>query len=64
MNEVTVPNQTDGTWTVVDLDNIESDPAREWSPFDAEDKAYIRANYAEDYARFFAQLEGLDEKLK
>lgn len=64
VNEVIVPNQTDGTWTVMDWDNIESDPVREWSRFDAEDKAYIRANYADDYARFFAQLEGLDEKLK
>ena len=29
VNEVIVPPQTDGTWAVIDWDNIESDPTRE-----------------------------------
>ena len=32
VDEVIVPPQTDGTWTVIDWDNIEADPAREWGP--------------------------------
>lgn len=57
VNEVLVPPQTNGTWTVIDWDNIESDPAREWGQFDEEDRAHIRANYPDDYAKFFAQFE-------
>lgn len=34
MDEVIVPPETNGTWTVIDWDNIESDPAREWDQFD------------------------------
>ncbi len=56
VQEVIVPVQTDGTWTTIDWDNIEADPAREWSQFDEEDRAYIAANYAEDYAKYFSQL--------
>jgi hypothetical protein len=58
VNEVIVPPQTDGTWTVIDWDNIESDSAREWSRFDEEDKVYIKANHPEDYAKYFAVFEG------
>ena len=29
VDDVIVPTQTDGTWTVIDWDNIESDPARD-----------------------------------
>jgi len=58
VDEVIVPPQTDGTWTVIDWDNIESDPAREWGQFDEEDKVYIQVNYPEDYARYFAEFEG------
>jgi len=57
VDEVIVPPQTDGTWTVIDWDNIESDPSREWDLFDEEDRAYIKANYADDYAKLFAQFE-------
>jgi len=32
VDEVIVPAQTDGTWTVIDWDNIESDSAREMGP--------------------------------
>jgi hypothetical protein len=56
VDEVTVPKETDGTWTVIDWDNIDSDPAREWNQFDEEDKAYIKANYADDYAKYFSQF--------
>jgi len=49
---------TDGTWTVIDWDNIEADPAREWDRYDEEDRAYIKANYPDDYAKYFAALEG------
>jgi hypothetical protein len=48
VDEVFVPPQTDGTWTVIDWDNIESEPAQEWGHFDGEDKAYIKTNYPED----------------
>jgi hypothetical protein len=41
VQEVIVPTQTDGTWTVIDWDNIESDPAREWVQFDQEDNAFL-----------------------
>jgi hypothetical protein len=58
VDEVVVPPQTDGTWTVIDWDNIESDAAREWGLFDEEDKLYIKANYPEDYARYFAEFYG------
>ncbi len=58
VDEVIVPKETDGTWTVIDWDNIESDPAREWGHFDEEDKVYIKANYPEDYAKYFAEFEG------
>jgi hypothetical protein len=57
VNGVIVPPQTDGTWTVVDWDNIEADPAREWDQFDEEERSHIRANYPDDYAKFFAQFE-------
>ena len=57
VNEVIVPTQTDGTWTVIDWHNIESDPAREWGQFDVEDRSYIKANYPDDYAKFFAQFD-------
>jgi hypothetical protein len=58
VDEVIVPPQTDGTWTVIDWDNIESDPAREWDRLDEEDQAYVKANYPDDYAKYFAALEG------
>jgi hypothetical protein len=58
VDEVIVPKETDGTWTVIDWDNIESDPAREWGQFDEEDKMYIKANYPEDYEKYFAEFEG------
>ena len=54
VDEVIVPPQTDGTWTVIDWDNIEADPPREWNQFDEEDRAYIRKYY--DYAKYFSQL--------
>jgi hypothetical protein len=41
VQEVIVPTQTDGTWTVIDWDNIESDPAREWVQFDQEDNPFL-----------------------
>ena len=52
VQEVIVPTQTDGSWTVIDWDNIESDPAREWVQFDEEDKKYVRENYPDDYAKY------------
>jgi len=57
VDEVIVPPQTDGTWTVIDWDNIESDPAREWDQFDAKDRVYVEANYPDDYVKFVAQFE-------
>jgi len=57
VDEVIVPTQTDGTWTVIDWDNIESDPARAWGQFDEEDKKYVRENYPDDYAKYFSQLK-------
>ena len=54
--EVIVPPQTDGTWTVIDWDNIEADPEREWRQFDEEDKGYIRNSCPDDYAKFFCQF--------
>ncbi len=41
---------------VIDWDNTESDPAREWGQFDEEDKKYVRENYPDDYAKYFSQL--------
>jgi hypothetical protein len=57
VDDVIVPPQTDGTWTVIGWDDIEADPAREWVQFDEEDQAYVKANYPDDYAKFFAQFE-------
>jgi hypothetical protein len=57
VDEVVVPYQTDGTWTVIDWDNIESDPAREWDQFDEEDRAYVKANFPDDHAKYFAMFE-------
>ena len=57
VQEVIVPTQTDGSWTVIDWDNIESDPAGEWSQFDEEDKKYVRENYPDDFAKYFSQLK-------
>ncbi len=57
VQEVIVPTKTDGSWTVIDWDNIESDPAREWGQFDEEDKKYVRENYPNDYAKYFSQLK-------
>ncbi len=56
VDEVIVPPLTDGTWTVIDWDNIESDPAREWGHFDEKDKKYIKQNYPDDCAKYFSQL--------
>ena len=57
VDEVIVPPQTDGTWAVIDWDNIESDPAREWDQFDEEDRAPVKANFPDDYAKYFATFE-------
>jgi hypothetical protein len=57
VDEVIVPTQTDGTWTVIDWDNIESDPAREWDQFDEEDRAYVKAHHPDDYAKHFAAFD-------
>jgi hypothetical protein len=57
VQEVLVPSVTDGTWTVIDWDNIESDPMKEWVQFDLEDVQYIRKNYPDDWAKYFAQFE-------
>jgi hypothetical protein len=57
VDEVVVPPETNGTWTVIDWDNIESDPAREWGRFDEEDRAYVKANYPDDYGKHFAAFE-------
>ena len=35
VDELIVPPETNGIWTVIDWDNIESDPTREWEQFDA-----------------------------
>jgi hypothetical protein len=56
VDNVVVPVHTNGTYCVVDWDNIESDPEREWNNFDEEEKAYIRTNYPEDFAKFFGAL--------
>jgi len=56
VDEVIVPPQTDGTWTVIDWDNIESDPAREWSHFDEEVKKYVKENYPDNYAKYFSEF--------
>jgi hypothetical protein len=42
---------------VIDWDNIEADPVREWESFDATDRKYIRTRYPEDYRKFFAALD-------
>jgi hypothetical protein len=57
VDEVIVPLQTDGTWTVIDWDNIEADPAREWDHCDKQDPAYVKANYPEDYKKHFAAFQ-------
>ena len=57
VDEVIVPPETNGTWTVIDWDNIESDPAREWSQFDEEDRAYVKANCPDDYAKYLAAFD-------
>jgi hypothetical protein len=57
VDEVIVPPETNGTWTVINWDNIESDPAREWGQFDEEDRAYVKANYPDDYGKYFAAFE-------
>lgn len=57
VDAVIVPVQTDGSWTVIDWDNIEADPAREWSQFDEKDREYIKANYPDDYSKHFSRLE-------
>jgi len=56
VDKVIVPPQTDGTWTVIDWDNIEADPAREWGHFDEEDKKYICENYPDGCAKYFLQF--------
>jgi hypothetical protein len=56
VDEVTVPTETDGTWVVIDWDNIEADPEREWRQFDEEDKDYIRKRCPDDHAKFFSQF--------
>lgn len=57
VNEVIVPPETNGTWTVIDWDNIESDPARDSGQFDEEDRAYVKAHHPDDCAKFFARFE-------
>jgi hypothetical protein len=56
VDEVIVPPQTDGTWTVIDWDNIEADPAREWGHFDEEDKKHLRENYPDDCTKYFSRF--------
>jgi len=41
---------------VIDWDNIESDPAREWSQFDEEDRKYIK-RITRRLRQYFAQFE-------
>jgi hypothetical protein len=57
VDQVIVPPEADGTWTVIDWDNIEADPEREWRQLDEEDRAHIRTKYIEDYAKFFSQFD-------
>ena len=56
MDEVIVPPQTDGTWTIIDWGTSKPIP-HEWDQFDEEERAHIKANYPDDYAKFFAHFE-------
>jgi len=56
VNDVDVPTETDGTNTVIDWDNIESDPQREWDNFDEEDRAYIKERFPEDFEKYFSSF--------
>jgi hypothetical protein len=56
IGEVILPPQADGTWTVIDWDNIEADPEREWRQFDEEDEDFIRRNCPDDHAKFFSKF--------
>ena len=57
VDERVVPKETDGTWAVIDWDNIEADPAREWNRFDQETRNYIRTTDPETYERYFTEFE-------
>ena len=57
VDEVIVPPQTDGTWTVIDWNNIEAGPAREWDHFDNQDRSYVKENYPDDYKKYFVAFE-------
>jgi hypothetical protein len=57
VDRVEVPQETDGSSTVIDWDNIKVDPEREWKQFDDQDRAYIRANFPDEYVDYFADLD-------
>lgn len=58
VSNVDVPTKTDGTYTVIDWDNIESDPLQEWAKFDEEDREYIAGNFPDEFAQYFEPLGG------
>lgn len=53
-----VPQEADGTHTVIDWDYVEVDAEAEWRHFDAVDRAYIHAAYPVEFEAYFAGLEG------
>lgn len=54
---VDVPTEVNGTWTVIDWDNIENAPKENWQHFDEEDRAYVREKYPDDFQKYFAEFE-------
>lgn len=56
VDHVEVPVTTNGTHTVVDWDNIESDPRREWDRLDEEDRAYLREACPEEFGHYFEEF--------
>ena len=56
VTNVDVPKVVDGTHTVIDFDEAETDADRVWAAFDELDRAYIRENYPELCSTYFAEF--------
>ena len=56
VTNVDIPRIVDGTHTVLDFDNAEIEPEKEWAAYDEVDRAYLRENCPELCSTYFAEF--------
>jgi hypothetical protein len=56
VTNVDIPRIVDGTHTVVDFDEAETDAERTWAAFDETDRAYVLKNYPDLCQLYFGEF--------